>query len=188
MRPTTMTSLIGGPGIRRSGGTLSILHRLNDGRYQHPSIRRCTGCEPIRTARRLTTMNLRRKSIALPLFAIALALAGCNSSQAEGPPVPAGISALSGDGQFANTGSSAANPLVVVVSDQNGNPLPNATVSWRVTGGGGTVADTTSTTDGSGLARTIYTAGARPGAASILATAGGLWTATFTIYIEASGS
>ena len=132
-------------------------------------------------------MNLRRKSIALPLFAIALALAGCNSTQ-EGPPVAAGISALSGDGQFANTGSSAANPLVVLVSDQNGNPLPNATVSWRVTSGGGTVADTASTTDASGLARTTYTAGARPGAASIVATAAQLWTTTFTIYIEASGS
>jgi Bacterial Ig-like domain (group 1) len=133
-------------------------------------------------------MNFSRKSIALPLFALALALPGCNSAEAGGPPVPSGIAALSGDGQFANVGASAANPLVVVVSDQDGNALPNATVTWQVTSGGGTVADTTSTTDASGIARTTYTAGPRPGAASIVATAAGLWTTSFTIYIEASGS
>jgi Big-like domain-containing protein len=133
-------------------------------------------------------MNFLRKSITLPLFALALALPACNSAQEASPPVPSGISALSGDGQFANVGSSAANPLVVAVSDQNGNPLPNAKVSWQVTSGGGTVADTTSTTDASGIARTTYTAGARPGAASIVATTAGIWTTTFTIYIEASGS
>ena len=51
-----------------------------------------------------------------------------------------------------------------------------------------TVADTASTTDASGRARTSYTAGPRPGAASIVATASQLWTTTFTIYIEVSGS
>jgi len=58
-------------------------------------------------------------------------------------------------------------------------------VSWKVTSGGGSVADTTSTSDASGYARTTYTAGTRSGAATIVATVAQLWTTSFTIYIEA---
>jgi hypothetical protein len=117
------------------------------------------------------------------LLALALALGACNS--AEGPPVPGGVTALSGTSQFAVVGTAAANPLVVLVTDQNGSPLANTTVSWAVTGGGGTVADTTSTSDASGIARTTYTAGPRAGAATVVATVAQFWNTSFTIYIEA---
>jgi hypothetical protein len=116
-------------------------------------------------------------------LALALALGACNS--AEGPPVPGGVTALSGNSQFAVVGTAAANPLVVLVTDQNGSPLANTTVSWAVTGGGGTVADTTSTSDASGIARTTYTAGPRAGAATVVATVAQFWNTSFTIYIEA---
>lgn len=132
----------------------------------------------------LTTMNQHRPRAAFALLAFALALGACNSS-AEGPPVPSGIAAVSGNNQFAVVNSPASNPLVVLVTDQNGSPLSNATVSWTVTSGGGSVADSTSTSDVSGYARTTYTAGARPGAGTVVATVAQLWTTSFTIYIEA---
>lgn len=132
----------------------------------------------------LTTMNQHRPRAAFALLAFALALGACNSS-AEGPPVPSGISAVSGNNQFAVVNSPASNPLVVLVTDQNGSPLANASVSWVVTSGGGSVADSTSTSDVSGYARTTYTAGERPGAGTVVATVAQLWTTSFTIYIEA---
>ena len=113
----------------------------------------------------LTTMNKHRPRAAFALLAFALALGACNSS-AEGPPVPGGVAAVSGNHQFAVVSSPASNPLVVLVTDQNGSPLPNAAVSWKVTSGGGSVADTTSTSDASGYAKMTYTAGTRTGAAS----------------------
>jgi hypothetical protein len=122
--------------------------------------------------------------LALVALALVLALGACNSS-AEGPPVPAGVAAVSGNSQFAVVGGPAANPLVVLVTDQNGSPLPNTTVSWSVTSGGGAVADTTSKSDASGHATMTYTAGPRTGAATVVATVAQIWTTSFTIYIEA---
>ena len=128
-------------------------------------------------------MNHHRPRVTFALLAFAIALGACNSS--EGPPVPGGVTAVSGNDQFAVVGSPAANPLVVLVSDQNGSPLPNTPVSWKVTSGGGSVTDTSSTSDASGHATVSYTAGARPGAATVVATVAQLWTASFTVYIEA---
>ena len=130
-------------------------------------------------------MNQHRPRATFALLALALALGACNSSSAEGPPVPGGVAAVSGNSQFAVVGGPAANPLVVLVTDQNGSPLASATVSWKVASGGGTVADTTSTSDASGYARMNYTAGARAGAATVVATVAQIWTTSFTIYIEA---
>lgn len=129
-------------------------------------------------------MNQHRPRAAFALLALVLALGACNSS-AEGPPVPGGVTAVSGNNQFAVVSSPASNPLVVLVTDQNGSPLPNTAVSWQVTSGGGSVADTTSTSDASGYATTTYTAGPRAGAATVVATVAQLWTTSFTIYIEA---
>ena len=128
-------------------------------------------------------MNQHRPRATFALFAFALALGACNS--AEGPPVPGGVAVVSGNSQFAVVGSAAANPLVVLVTDQNGSPLPNTAVSWTVTSGGGAVTDTSSTSDATGHATTTYTAGPRTGAATVVATVAQLWTTSFTIYIEA---
>ena len=128
-------------------------------------------------------MNQHRPRATFALLALALALGACNS--AEGPPVAAGVAAVSGNNQFAVVGSPAANPLVVLVTDQNGSPLPNTPVSWAVTSGGGTLSEPLSTSDASGHATTSYTAGTRTGAATVVATAAQIWTASFTIYIEA---
>jgi hypothetical protein len=114
--------------------------------------------------------------------AFGLALAACNNNSAE-PAFASGVSAVSGNQQYAAVGAAAANPLVVLVVDQNGSPFANSPVIWKVTGGGGAVADSTSTSDASGHARMVYTAGATPGAATIVATVAQIWTASFTVYI-----
>lgn len=118
------------------------------------------------------------------LLLAALVLGACNNNANE-PNVASGVSVVSGDGQFATAGSATANPLVVLVVDQNGQPFSNAPVTWHVTGGGGTLADSTSTSDDHGHASMMYTAGANTGTATVLATAAQLWTAKFTIHVVA---
>jgi hypothetical protein len=129
-------------------------------------------------------MNHLRSRATFALLVLAIALGACNSS--EGPPVPGGIVAVSGNNQFAVVSTPAANPLVVLVTDQNGSALPNTPVSWTVTSGGGVLADTSSTSDASGHATMSYTAGNRTGAATVVATVAQIWTTSFTVYIEAA--
>jgi hypothetical protein len=61
-------------------------------------------------------------------------------------------------------------------------------VTWIVTGGGGTVSDSTSTSDATGHASIRYTAGAFPGVATVVAIVSQVWTASFTVHIEASSN
>jgi adhesin/invasin len=49
--------------------------------------------------------------------------------------------------------------LTVQVTDQYGNAIPNATVTWGVTAGGGSLTSTTATTNSMGLATTTWTLG-----------------------------
>src|SRR5271169_2514909 len=62
------------------------------------------------------------------------------------------LSIVSGDGQ-ALSSSTIGQPLVVLVRDATGNPLPNVTVTWAVvTQQGGNVTSATSKTDSTGQA------------------------------------
>lgn len=117
------------------------------------------------------------------LLALGVALAACNNNSAAEPAFASGVTVVSGNEQYATVGTSAANPLVVLVVDAAGTPFPNAPVTWRVTGGGGVVADSTTTSDASGHARVVYTAGATPGVATVVATVAQIWTASFKVYV-----
>lgn len=132
----------------------------------------------------ISSRPTRRRARILGAFLGIASLGACNSS--AGPPSPGGVTAVSGNDQFATVGASIANPLVVLVVDENGSPMANVPVAWRVTGGGGAVADSTSTSDAGGHATMSYTAGAAPGTATVVATVAPLWTATFTVFIEPS--
>lgn len=123
-----------------------------------------------------------RRAVSI-ILALAGPLAACNS--AEGPNVPEGIAVVSGNDQFATVGGPVANPLVARVVDQKGTPFPGASVSWTVSGGGGTLSDTTSTSDGGGYAAMTYTAGSTPGVATVVATVARVWTVSFTVYVVA---
>jgi hypothetical protein len=118
----------------------------------------------------------------LALAAFGFGIVSCNST--DGPNVPEGITAVSGNDQSAAVGTAASNPLVALVVDASGAPFSGATVTWTVTGGGGSVSDSTSLSDATGHATMTYTAGNSPAAATIVATVAQVWTTTFTVYVE----
>ena len=88
------------------------------------------------------------------------------SGQQQEPPSPPMLTALSiisGDNQNGMTGEALANPFVVEVRDQNGNPIEGVTVTFAVSAGGGSLSDTSVDTDANGLAQSTLTLGNAPG-------------------------
>lgn len=91
-----------------------------------------------------------------------LLCAGMASAQ-----TPANMTVLQGNGQLictfcvGPTGSFNFQSMVVRVTDANGNPVPNATVNWLVTGGdfSGALRNQTTVTDFNGLTYNNYDAG-----------------------------
>jgi hypothetical protein len=63
-----------------------------------------------------------------------------------------GMTINAGHQQTALVGATVATAPSVVVRDQNGNPMSNVSVTFSVTGGGGSATGLTTTTDGSGVA------------------------------------
>lgn len=79
---------------------------------------------------------------------------------------PQRITAVSGGGQVGPIGEALPAPFVVLVTDLDGNPVPDVDVTFDVTQGGGTIGGETSveeTTDLDGLAGVILTLGAEEG-------------------------
>ena len=85
------------------------------------------------------------------------------SAEATLPPVPTTLSIISGDNQTGLTGETLANPFVVEVRDENGNPLEGVIVAFAVGADGGSLSDTNVDTDTNGLAQSILTLGSDPG-------------------------
>ena len=90
------------------------------------------------------------------------------------PPVPTSLSIVSGDNQTGVIGAALANPFVVEVRDQRGDPMASATVTFAVTAGGGTLSAGTATTDANGRAESTLTLGADPGANTVTASVEGI--------------
>jgi len=88
------------------------------------------------------------RRILIPIFVLGLAVAHAQQ-----------ITKVSGDGQLVIQAVLSSNPLVVLVRDASGNPLPNAKVTWAVTptGQGGVISGTT-TTDANGHATNTFVA------------------------------
>ena len=84
-------------------------------------------------------------------------------AEATLPPVPTTLSIISGDNQTGLTGETLANPFVVEVRDENGNPLEEVIITFAVGAGGGSLSDTNVDTDTNGLAQSILTLGSDPG-------------------------
>jgi VCBS repeat-containing protein len=81
-----------------------------------------------------------------------------------------GIALVSGDPQSGAVGTTLSAPLVVVVTDAFGNPIPNVAIEWSVTGGGSASALTTLTGD-NGQASVTRTLGPTAGVQTTVATA-----------------
>ena len=84
-------------------------------------------------------------------------------------PRPAALVIISGIGQQSAPGDTLAQPLMVEVRDQYGNPLAGASVTFTITAGGGALADTTVTTDTNGRAGTTLRLGRKPGTNTVVA-------------------
>jgi len=122
----------------------------------------------------------RRLLAALPLLGVA-GLAACGKDSPTAPtPVATTVTAAGGDAQTVTANAAATAPLAVKVLDANGNPITGAIVTWALTAGGGTISATSSTTDASGIAIVMYTAGLTSGTATITATVSSLTPVTFT--------
>jgi PKD repeat protein len=98
------------------------------------------------------------------------------------------VNIVSGNNQEAPAGSKLAQPLVVRVLDQDGNPIPNLAVSWVVGDGGGTADPTTSNTGADGQASTQWTLGGTPGNNTLNAVVSGVGTATFKATATGTGA
>jgi hypothetical protein len=76
----------------------------------------------------------------------------------------------SGDQQVAPVNSALASPVVVVVRDEFGNGVSGASVTFAVTGGGGSVNPATIATGADGTAQTVWTMGSTVGSGGLSAT------------------
>ena len=98
-------------------------------------------------------------------------------------PRPQGLLKISGYDQRGEAGAALAQPLVVEVRDQYGNPLPDATVTFTVTAGEGRLSVRFTlenvTTGADGRAERTLTLGLNPGANAVEVSVGELATETF---------
>ena len=92
-----------------------------------------------------------------------------------------GIAGVGGDAQAAAANVTLPNDLMAMVTDEYGNPVAGASVSWAVTAGGGTITPATGVTNAAGVhsARwTLGAAGAQTANASLNATTRVTYSAT----------
>jgi hypothetical protein len=89
---------------------------------------------------------------------------------------------VSGDKQSAAGGTVLPSPLVVAVRDGSNNPIANATVTFAVTGGTGSVSATSVQTNASGQASTTLTLGAA-GITTVQASVAGIGSVVFSGYV-----
>nr|MBA3260582.1 Ig-like domain repeat protein [Gemmatimonadales bacterium] len=87
--------------------------------------------------------------------------------------VPTTLALLSGNGQTGPVGTTLPGSLRVRVTDANGNPVQNVSVTWEALGDG-SVSSTTTGTDAQGVAQVSMTLGGTPGTYTTTATVNGL--------------
>ncbi|WKW13206.1 Ig-like domain-containing protein [Pseudogemmatithrix spongiicola] len=99
---------------------------------------------------------------------------------------PDTVVVVSGDFQLATLQTSLANPLVVEVRDQFGNPVPNVSVDFMATSGAASVTVTPVLTDAAGRAESNVVIGTTTDTVRVSATATGVTTpAIFTALPQA---
>ena len=91
---------------------------------------------------------------------------------------------VSGDNQSGTPGNALANPFVVEVQDEDGEPLTGHSVTFSVTAGGGSLSETSVTADEDGLAETTLTLGSERGVNSVQASVSGVDPVIFSTNIE----
>ncbi len=120
------------------------------------------------------------KKVAGSLLSLLIAW-GCGGDSTNlGNHAPTALIRVSGNTQSAGVGEALPNALVVKVVDAQGAGVPNVSVSWSVTSGGGNLSASSTPSDQNGQALVTLTLGATPGANSVSASAAQLPAVTFT--------
>ena len=94
--------------------------------------------------------------------------------EAKATLAPKTLVKISGDNQTGQTGKALALPFVVEVRDTNDDPIPGATVTFTVTGGGGSVNPESVQTNSRGRAWTRLTPGDTPGTNTVTVSVAGI--------------
>jgi len=133
-------------------------------------------------------LQLARAAASLALLSLGAALGACGDKKL-GPDVPASVNIVSGDSQTLLAGNRASVPLVAAITNNDGSPLPNVQVRWRVSSGGGSLETIVDTTDANGQVSTVYRSPALVGTATVTAAAGqGAREFTMLIVADTTGT
>ena len=101
------------------------------------------------------------------------------------PPIPTSLSIISGDNQEGLTGELLANPFIVQVRDQYGDPIAGIMVTFTLTAGDSSLSATVVTTNTNGEAKSTLILGTEPGTNTVQAIVEGIaQTVTFNAIAE----
>jgi hypothetical protein len=109
-------------------------------------------------------------------------ISSCGGGDSTNPDnhTPTALLRISGEGQSGIVGDALPNLLVVQVQDHAGSGVPNVTVHWSVTAGGGSLSAAETTTNQNGQTVVTFTLGPTIGAQSVSASVGSLTPLQFT--------
>lgn len=109
-----------------------------------------------------------------PVLVVLIGVVACDSLFGPDDPVPTELTVVSGNAQLDTIDAALADPLVVGLRDQFGEPFAGQDVSWRVRTGDAAVRAGSGATDEAGRASADVTLGTVAGPVEVEATAGEL--------------
>jgi hypothetical protein len=115
----------------------------------------------------------RFQHLRLPALIALVTLASVRCSEPPADPEASSIEPVDGNNQTGLVGQALPEPLVILITDESGNPVANVSVSWSVQGGG-TVSASSVTTGADGRASVQRTLGPTVGQQTTTASATGL--------------
>lgn len=154
--------------VTEGEGTLSIVDIATDGDGQAATTL-TLGSQPGANTVDVITAGLQPVTFSAVGFVVARSLQGVSGFEQEGPP-----------------GTTLAEPFVVSVRDQNGNPFNGMAVTFSFTTGEGTLSEYSDTTGVDGHASTTLTFGNELGMVVVVATVKDLDPVTFTAVAKAT--
>jgi hypothetical protein len=102
-------------------------------------------------------------------------LSACDKDNNTAPtPVATNLALSSGGAQAAIVATALGQPVAVLVTDENSNPMPGVVVQFAPVANDGSVSASSVTTDANGLAQVQWILGNTAGADSLVATVGTL--------------
>lgn len=110
-----------------------------------------------------------RRGLRTVVLALAAFVVACSDSPSNADPGHV-LTIVAGDAQQGDVSQPLANPLVVRVTDEGGNPVQGVTVTWTPQLGGGAASPGTSVTNVDGRAQTSFIMGAAAGPHTMRAT------------------